>query len=129
MPAKTRTRKPDYKKKNYMREHYVRQGLTCAEIGELNGVSAVTIHTWLGKLNIPIRPRGSRHPLNPKWNQTAAVPDQQPVVEQKTPSKPVKVIKNGTDTDPAITHLTNLRNKLQADLANVEKALELVRKL
>lgn len=125
MPAKTQQRKPDYKKKNYMREHYIRQGLTLTEIGNLNNVSAMTIRSWLNKLNIPVRPRGSRHPLNPKWNDATPLPDQ-PIVEQKAPSKPIKVIKNGADVDPAITHLTNLRNKLQADLANVEKALELV---
>lgn len=108
-----------------MREHYIRQGLTLTEIGNLNGVSAMTIRSWLIKLNIPVRSRGSRHPLNPKWNNATPAPDQ-PIVEQKAPSKPVKVIKNGANVDPAITHLTNLRNKLQADLANVEKALELV---
>ena len=128
MPAKSKTRKPNYRKKNYLREHYIRQGLTCAEIGALNGVSAVTINTWLGKLNIPIRPRGSRHPLNPKWNQNVAVPDQ-PVIEQKAPSKPVKVIKNKTDVDPAVQHLRSVRDKLLADLSNVEQALSLIENL
>jgi len=72
MPSAKTSKKPDYRKKTYMREHYVRQGLTCSEIGDMNGVSAVTIHNWLLKLDIPVRSRGSRHPLNPKWNDGSA---------------------------------------------------------
>lgn len=164
MPARSKTRKPAYQKKNYMREHYVRQGLTCAEIGELNGVSAVTIHNWLGKLNIPIRSRGSRHPLNPKWNTNSDTPEttitvrrctscgksghnsrtcgksevvEEPVLEikeptfkiQEKPSNHVRVIKNETNVDPAVQHLRSLRDKLRADLSNVEQALSLIENL
>lgn len=165
MPAKSKTRKPNYRKKNYMREHYVRQGLTCAEIGELNGVSAVTIHTWLGKLNIPIRSRGSRHPLNPKWNTDSNTPEttitvrrctscgksghnsrtcgkdsevvdkpvlkfQEPTLKiEEVPSKEIKVVKNETDVDPAVQHLRSVRDKLLADLSNVEQALSLIENL
>jgi hypothetical protein len=165
MPAKSKTRKPNYRKKNYMREHYVRQGLTCAEIGELNGVSAVTIHNWLGKLNIPIRSRGSRHPLNPKWNTDSDTPETtitvrrctscgksghnsrtcgkdseviaEPVLKieeptfkiQEKPSNQVKVIKNETNVDPAVQHLRSVRDKLLADLSNVEQALSLIENL
>lgn len=161
MPAKSKTRKPAYRKKNYMREHYVRQGLTCAEIGALNGVSAVTIHNWLGKLNIPIRSRGSRHPLNPKWNTTSESTDapettitvrrcsscgkaghnsrtcgndseivNEPVLKiEEKPSEQIRVIKNETDVDPAVQHLRSLRDKLQADLSNVEQALSLIENL
>jgi len=162
-------KKPDYRKKTYLREHYVRQGLTCAEIGEMNGVSAVTIHSWLVKLNIPVRSRGARHPLNPKWNdgtvdasvrrcsncgksghnaRTCGI-EQVPSPSPKTgvrrcgncgevghnvrtcgsQSEDVQItqtISTGVDKDPAVQHLMAVRDKLRADLANVEQALSLV---
>lgn len=166
MPAKSKTRKPDYKKKNYMREHYVRQGLTMTEIGNLNGVSAMTIRAWLVKLGIPTRARGVRHPLNPKWSaESETTADSDPTITvrrctacgksghnsrtcgkpvsdsvianelvaeiQEKPSKSVKVIptKNQTDVDPAVQHLRTVRDKLLADLSNVEQALSLIENL
>ena len=170
MPTKSMSRKPDYRKKTYLREHYVRQGLTCAEIGDMNGVSAVTIHNWLVKLDIPVRSRGARHPLNPKWNDGTVDASVRRCtncgksghnartcgIEQDSPSETgvrrcgncgevghnvrtcgsqpeehqfIKTISTGVDTDPAVQHLMAVRDKLRADLANVEQALSLVCKV
>jgi len=146
MPAKGRTRKPDYKKKIWMREHYVRQGLTMTEVGVLAGVSAMTIRSQLIKMGIPTRSRGARHPLNPKWKTSTVDPETtnlrrcsncgksghnsrtcgKELASDESPAEGFVTISTEPDTDPAIKHLLALRDKLRADLVNVEQALSLV---
>ena len=120
-----------------MREHYVRQGLTMTEVGNLSGVSAMTIRAWLVKLEIPTRPRGARHPLNPKWRPGTPAPYSQDSQETRAddvfetpemnPKKgKVSTINNNLNADPAILHLRTLRDKLKGDLATVENAISLI---
>lgn len=137
MAPKSYTKKPNHQKKNWMREHYVRQGLTMTEVGNLSGVSAMTIRAWLVKLEIPTRPRGARHPLNPKWRPGTPAPYSQDSQETRAddvfetpemnPKKgKVSTINNNLNADPAILHLRTLRDKLKGDLATVENAISLI---
>ena len=137
MATKSYTKKPNHQKKNWMREHYLRQGLTMTEVGNLSGVSAMTIRAWLVKLGIPTRSRGVRHPLNPKWRPGTPAPyleetmrprmDDVPETPEMNPLKgKVSTINNEPDVDPAVLHLRTLRDRLKGDLATVENALSLI---
>tara|TARA_Y100001963_G_C6711096_1_gene414284 strand:+ start:604 stop:933 length:330 start_codon:yes stop_codon:yes gene_type:complete len=49
---------PAYRKKAYLVEEYIEKKRSCQDIGDENGVSAMSIHNWLRKHDIPTRPRG-----------------------------------------------------------------------
>jgi len=53
------TSKP-YRNHSWLNENYWGKGLTLKQIGDLCGVSPMTINQWLRKLDIPSRPRGRR---------------------------------------------------------------------
>ena len=107
------------------------------EVGNLSGVSAMTIRAWLVKLGIPTRSRGVRHPLNPKWRPGTPAPyleetmrprmDDVPETPEMNPLRgKVSTINNEPDVDPAVLHLRTLRDRLKGDLATVENALSLI---
>ncbi len=49
---------PPYRKKDYLVTEYIENHRSCQDIGDENGVSAMSIHNWLRKHDIPTRPRG-----------------------------------------------------------------------
>lgn len=53
------TSKP-YRNKDWLEEEYTRKGKTLQQIGNMCGVSPMTINQWVVKHNIASRPRGRR---------------------------------------------------------------------
>tara|TARA_R100000152_G_C6674070_1_gene109645 strand:- start:368 stop:703 length:336 start_codon:yes stop_codon:yes gene_type:complete len=53
-----REQDPLYKDKDWLHEKYVVEGLPCSAIGNMFGLSPMTIYKWLKKHDIPTRPRG-----------------------------------------------------------------------
>lgn len=49
-----------YKDKDWLTNAYVKESLTLQKIGDMCGVSPMTINQWLRKHDIPSRPRGRR---------------------------------------------------------------------
>lgn len=49
-----------YRDRSWLVEQYINEERTMQEIGDMFGVSPMTIYTWLNKFDIPTRARGRR---------------------------------------------------------------------
>ena len=52
----------NYRNREWLSDAYHTQSLTLQQIGDMCGVSPMTINQWLRKHSIPSRPRGRRTP-------------------------------------------------------------------
>ena len=55
-----RVEEKKYRDRDWLANQYINEERTMQEIGDMFGVSPMTIYTWLSKFDIPTRARGRR---------------------------------------------------------------------